>query len=328
MDFNLQKIVGIEWHAQRIVLEKPNIGPQIFIVNTILDEAFNENDAVLIMQGSYDPPTLSHIELIKRAIRRARELFKNKQLYLLLLLSLSHVEKSMELTRRTILSSRVEMLELVLSEVEFGVPVSIGLSNVARYLDLIKAVKNINDFSKIAFILGMDVFGKIFNQKYYNEPLKEVLPEIFEVDYFVAGRENIQSVEQFVKVTEENLGPHRSLIKKIHYLTLPKNVRQISSTRLRNELYQKATLNENLLIEGVQDYVTKHRLYTSEYSWVKKQTLIYEGVKKALEEKQTYQKALEFVQFLFREDINDERMLTDWKKHINRRWDQFQQQIT
>jgi len=329
LDFDLQKVVGIEWNAQRIVLERPKIGPRIVLVNEIRTNLLIDSDAILVMQGSFDPPTMSHIELIKSAVKKFEELFSNKRLHLLLLLSLSHVEKSLELTSRTILSSRVEMLELVLSKVEFDVPISIGISNVARYLDLIEALKTLKDFSRIGFILGMDVFRKIFDQKYYVEPLEEVLPKIFSVNYFVAGRENIQTVDQFEKMIREYLDQYKRLEERIHYVSLPEAVRPISSSFIRNDFRKGREIEKYYLPKSVQKYIVKHKLYTDDYSWIKRQTFIYEGVKKVLEEKQPLQKAIEFVQFLFEEEPkNGERILIDWKQHINRSWDQFQLQTT
>ena len=186
---SFNRIINIEWKAQKLIKEQNKIGPTIesitriqFDGKIIQDSDFNSY-SLICMQGSFDPPTLSHIELLNKAIQLQQKLNQDKQVYLVILLSLSHVEKQLNAIERSLLGYRIEMLELLFYKLRLNVSVDIAISNVARYIDLKEAIKKRYYNVIPSFIMGIDVFKKLFDPLYYSQSIESTLPSIFEVKY-------------------------------------------------------------------------------------------------------------------------------------------------
>ncbi|MFW9906545.1 MAG: hypothetical protein ACFFFH_19720, partial [Candidatus Thorarchaeota archaeon] len=172
MRSNINRIITVEWTAQELVYRFEETGPLIELLydtNTDAHKLAEEKPSqYLIIQGSFDPPTSSHINIITKAIDFHSKLNPSNSIKTILLLSLSHVEKKMDVLNRSLFGYRVEMLKKLFSFLELNVPISIGLSNVARYIDLIDAAQQISPSKKkISFIMGMDVFKKLLDPSYY-----------------------------------------------------------------------------------------------------------------------------------------------------------------
>ncbi|MHA1207395.1 MAG: hypothetical protein ACTSSO_07500, partial [Candidatus Hodarchaeales archaeon] len=103
----IDRIFEIEWKAQHLFQEYQLQGPLI----QLLSEVPTKNTDLLVIQGSFDPPLISHEELIDKAIRTHRKLSPNVKVAFLFLFSLSPIEKEVDLQDNSLLGYRVSMME-------------------------------------------------------------------------------------------------------------------------------------------------------------------------------------------------------------------------
>jgi nicotinic acid mononucleotide adenylyltransferase len=200
------KYFEIEWKAQILQKKFKNEGPIIeiltapssYVKNLSKNTHTSQGLHYLIIQGSFDPPTVPHLTLISKSVEILSKQHDQDSIRVIVLLSLAHVEKIPNVLRRSLLGERVEMIEYLLEEFDLNVPIMVGLSNVARYIDLNKAAKkSLEKLDSLTFITGMDVFKKIFDSDYYSSSLDKVLPDVFKAKFIVASRNDIIGQEQF-----------------------------------------------------------------------------------------------------------------------------------
>ena len=80
----LKSTIGIEWVAQTLMRNFKTRGPLISIERDFTES--KEFDSLLIFQGSFDPPLLSHYELIHQSISLFQKQFTEAKVARLLLL--------------------------------------------------------------------------------------------------------------------------------------------------------------------------------------------------------------------------------------------------
>ena len=94
MNERLKSLFKIEWEAQKLLHEIKTTGPQIKSITTINpphSRRSKESINYLIIQGSFDPPTIAHIALLKRAIKLLEKNNPNSTYHIFfLLLQLSY----------------------------------------------------------------------------------------------------------------------------------------------------------------------------------------------------------------------------------------------
>ncbi|MFX0170480.1 MAG: hypothetical protein ACFE9L_01040 [Candidatus Hodarchaeota archaeon] len=268
----MNNIIQTEWKAQDIVLNTHKTGPKIeilFQTSGHLTPCYetNKGSHFLIMQGSFDPPTITHFELLKKAIELKRTINPSEPIDILMLLSLSHVDKRLNVLERSLLGYRIEMFELLLeklTEIELNIPITLGLSNVARYIDLIPGVlRKFHNSKSITFIMGIDVFKKVLEQRYYEHPLSKVIPQIFQANYFVAGREKITVENEFIKFLKDRISNIRIVKDKVFFITMPEHTHFLSATLLRKKIAIEGIKKENNLHPVILNYLKEKPLYSS-----------------------------------------------------------------
>ncbi|MFX0182748.1 MAG: hypothetical protein ACFE95_06650 [Candidatus Hodarchaeota archaeon] len=264
----LNKLVQIEWKAQKIVKNTLITGPKIEVIFQTSSRRAQPNTKkshLLIMQGSFDPPTVTHIELLRRAVKLKKSFKPKDNIEIIILLSISHVDKRLNVIDRSLLGYRIEMLRLLLKEVrgpEFKVPITLGLSNVARYIDLIEGVRqDFQNIKSITFIMGMDVFKKVLEPKYYEHPFSKVLPQIFQANYFVASREDIIKEKDFIKLLKDRISNIKSVQEKIFFITMPEDTRFLSSSLLRKKIAREGISKETNIHPVILNYLIQNSLY-------------------------------------------------------------------
>ncbi|MHA1940252.1 MAG: hypothetical protein ACXACP_00160 [Candidatus Hodarchaeales archaeon] len=285
----LRKITEIEWIAQELLLRFQNIGPKIRIVQKLSNKnqfVPSKYNSVLAIQGSFDPPLFSHLELIKRSINLHKEKESDKNVALLLLLSPTHVEKYIDLTTRSLLGIRVLIIDLFLSELAESIDIFIGVSNIPLYIDLTKAIRDLFSLRiKVTYIMGLDVFTKLFHQKYYTEPLKDIFPKLFQSNFYVAGRNEVFTKELFVEYLQKL--PNIALqafqeYKSIQFVNLEKKFRYSNSTEVRTQLADRYEENITLIEPNVLEYLKTHQIYVSNSEITVKQVIIQQIVRLAI----------------------------------------------
>ena len=331
--------ITVEWTAQELLYRFEETGPLIELILDINPDTHQVAEAkssqYLIIQGSFDPPTSSHIDIILKAINFHSKLKPLVPIKVILLLSLSHVEKRMDVINRSLFGSRIEMLEKLFSSLEFNAPISIGLSNVARYIDLIDAAQQISTNKKeISFIMGTDVFIKLLDPSYYTISLEQALPLIFRADYYIAGRKDIFSQEEFSTFLNENL--EDQFQKQVHFLKLEESHRFLSSSLIREMMSRKKTIPETYIHSTIFKYLKENNIYQLTPIWLAKKIaiqLVVELTLKADKDQSTARKILErLLPEIERDKTLQQRLITEYKSgkkmEIRKKWTQISNLIS
>jgi nicotinic acid mononucleotide adenylyltransferase len=328
----------VEWTAQELLYRFEETGPLIKLmldINPDFHQIEDKTYQYLIIQGSFDPPTSSHIDIISKAIDFHSKLKPSTPIKLILLLSLSHVEKKMDALNRSLFGYRVEMLEKLFSSLKLDIPISIGLSNVARYIDLIDAAQQISANSKkISFIMGMDVFKKLLDPSYYTMSLEQALPLIFRAEYYIAGRKDIFSKEEFSTFLNENLDDQFQ--KYIHFLTLKKTHRFLSASLIREMVSRKETIPESYIHSTILNYLRENNIYQLTPIWMTKKVAIQSVINltlKADKDQLTAEKILERLLPEIKSDKTlQQKLITEYKSgkktEIRKKWTQISNLIS
>lgn len=333
---NLERIIRVEWIAQELKQRFEKFGPLIEPVINIIPDDFpiEEEDSnsynYLIIQGSFDPPTSSHIELLSKAIKLRSDINPSDKNKIILLLSLSHVDKKLNVLNRSLLGYRVEMLEDLFSSLKLKTPITIGLSNVARYIDLIDAAhQSYTNIRSLTFIMGMDVFKKLLDPSYYSKSLEQVFPLIFRADYFIAGREDVFSEEDFVLFLNSQLSSEYH--KNIHFLSTPKSYRFLNATSIREKYSKKQPSQEAYTHSAIRKYLENNNIYRLTSKWIATKIAIQSIVQLALEAGKDQIIATEILRQLLPEIISDiqlqQQLITEYRTEkntqITERWTQL-----
>ncbi len=173
-----------------------------------------------ILSGSFNPLTLAHIELA----RRAKQNFKIDHI----LFTVGRVIIDKEGVEGLSLEDRLLLLSLI--AVEEG-STSVAVVNRGLYFEHAKAFRSLlGSKSKIFFVVGMDKVMQIFEPRYYqdrNAALQCLFTEaqLVAADRSSWGREDLKQL----LAREEN----RPYEDRIFSLTLPEEFRGLSSSELR-----------------------------------------------------------------------------------------------
>jgi len=159
------------------------------------------------------------------------------------------------------------MLEKLSKSLDLQLAITIGLSNVARYIDLIEAAQqSFSNIRNITFIMGLDVFKKVLDVYYYSEPLEKVFPLIFKADYFVAGREKVFSDKEFSLYLKNHLPTDYH--QKVHFLAMPNHFRFLNATSIREGYSKNQSSQKNSIHPVIERYLEKENLYRSTSKWI------------------------------------------------------------
>ena len=325
MEELVNRIIEVEWISQSILHGFNKLGPSIHLVrkrNFLTNSSLSgKEDHLLIIQGSFDPPLKSHTQLIKQALMEYQSRFPEENVKLLILLSLSHIEKRPNLLSHSTLGLRVVMLERLLDSLGLKVPWMIGISNVARYIDVTKAIKKLSSEDVIiTYIMGLDVFDKLFNQKYYSKDLDEVLPEIFQVNYFVAGRDEVFKKEEFQKYLKTLGKSYQQMINEsVTFISLPEELRFISSTEVRNILSQNPSTDVPSIHPVIKDFLQTVQPYSLNSPYNVKQIIIQICANLAIKNGLSSEKCMERTLYFINEfKLNSKLQIQILKEYKNK----------
>ena len=315
----LKSTIGIEWVAQTLMRNFKTRGPLISIERDFTES--KEFDSLLIFQGSFDPPLLSHYELIHQSISLFQKQFPEAKVALLVLLSLSHVEKGTNLFNRSLLGLRIEMLDSLLSSMTLHVPWMIGLSNSGRYIDLTTAIKY---YFKPTYIMGIDVFDKLFQGTYYSEPLTVILPEIFETNYIVAGRDDIVDTDKFDSYIQSLPSETQNMIKEtdnIFFLSINSKFQYESATRVRKKLSLGHSTQIPSLHPHTFRFIQDTHLYSNHKTILSIQIIIQIYVRKMIEHNMDLHECVsqtqDFISKIYTDQKVQTRILSEYREGTN-----------
>ncbi len=263
------RILEIEWIAGLLAKNYSYLGPQLEFLCSIhkgkvIKRPILSYSKLLVIQGSFDPPTQAHIEIIRHSLKILKDNNPLDTITLIVLLSLQHVQKKIDLLNHTLLGYRIAMLEALFQAEDLGIEVILGLSNVALYIDLNKALKNTiqADFQSIYYITGFDVFKKIFDSKYYEIDLQDTFSLIFKSNFIVPARNGVFSEEDFIIFLKKSLGGFWENYKeKIRFFLLPEGFRLVSSTHIRQSVLSNDLQAGLFLHPVIKNYIADNNLY-------------------------------------------------------------------
>lgn len=118
---------------------------------------------LLVLDSSFNPPTLAHMSLIKAAVSRYPS-----SPQVLLLLGTSNPDKPTQTPENY--AHRLAMIQLFAKELSFvaSQPV-IALTKHSRFIDKVSDMQQLAPWKTIVFLVGYDTLLRIFDPKYYLE---------------------------------------------------------------------------------------------------------------------------------------------------------------
>src|SRR5881275_169700 len=179
---------------------------------------------IIVFPGSFNPPTLAHLALLKQAWQFARV---HGPMLVYAALSTHITDK--ERVQRPLLLDRIVLLETVLrNHVRHT---GIILFNRGLYVEQSAAVHSaFPQVSDLYFLIGFDKIVQIFDPRYY-EDRDLALHELFELaDFLVAPRGEAGPEELSLLLDRPE---NRQYAGHVHALPLSAAYRNISSTNIR-----------------------------------------------------------------------------------------------
>ena len=224
----------------------PNGDPQICCVYRAARPIKAGGRRLGIFSGSFNPPTIAHIEMIEAA-QKKYDLDE-----ILLILARANVDKGVF---GLSLADRLLMLKLyALNREDF----SVAACSHGKFIEKIEAIKPAYPPSThFSFIVGYDTFVRLFDPKYYTD-LHGALEALFDqCRFIVANRQeyDLAAVKQVMETSD-----YRRYAKCIDLIELPEFYAEISSTDIRTQI-QAGNSVDHLVPSEVQEFLKAVHAY-------------------------------------------------------------------
>jgi nicotinamide-nucleotide adenylyltransferase len=210
-----------------------------------------------VFASSFNPPTIAHIELI----RRAAEAFSLDES-----LALAGKTNADKLEYECSLADRLAMLKLAFEFADSHT--SIGLSSHAFYVDMIDALERAcSPQTDLHFIVGFDTFERVldpanrYTARYHRKfsDRVEALEYLFaHSSFIVAGRAGAGLDSVRLLVEREPAVP----FERVLYLDFPADLGELSATEVRNRRRAGQPIG-GLVPAAVELYVIQQGLYAT-----------------------------------------------------------------
>lgn len=220
----------------------------------LIERAAYRGPRLGIFSSSFNPPTIAHIELI----RRARNDFSLDEV--LALAGTANADKS---DYECALEDRLMMLAAAFEERE---RVSIGLSSTAYYVDMVDALRRAYGAeTRLHFILGFDTFERVLDHqgKYTGRYFRRFGGRAEAISYLlsestliVAGRDGAGG-DEVRALAERETATERG---RVLSLDLPAELGERSASEVRSRVRSGLPIS-GLVPPSVEDYIRRHNLY-------------------------------------------------------------------
>src|SRR5947209_4726348 len=234
---------------------------------------------IIVFPGSFNPPTIAHLALLKQAREFALhqalpETNRSKTVLVYAAISRHIVDK--EHVERPLMLDRIMLLQMILQRHLPGA--GIILFNRGLYVEQAEAVRtSFPEVERLFFLIGFDKIVQILDPRYY-ENRDDALNELFKLaELLVAprGRNGASDLADLLRQTQ-----NQPFAPYIHALPFDPAYRDISSTRIR----QQADTYPQDVPEEVQRFMRETHAYESPTQVADGTTIDYYGERvKALE---------------------------------------------
>ncbi len=203
------------------------LDPQAPSQALIVPDSPTPEGKIIVFPGSFNPPTIAHLALLKQAWQFARV---HGPMLIYTALSTHIIDK--EQVQRPILLDRIFLLEQVLRK--HVRHTGIMLFNRGLYVEQAAAVRRaFPSVSDLYFLIGFDKIVQIFDPHYYKDR-DQALDELFEqAEFLVAPRGEAGPEELAILL---NRPENRHYAAYVHTFPLNAQYHNISSTNIRQGL--------------------------------------------------------------------------------------------
>ncbi|HMG32428.1 MAG TPA: nicotinate-nicotinamide nucleotide adenylyltransferase [Blastocatellia bacterium] len=220
----------------------------------VLRRASRTGKRLGVFAASFNPPTIAHLELMRRAADR----FSLGEL--LALAGVANADKSVY---ESTLSDRLEMMLAASSE---DPRISVGVSSHAFYVDMVDALDDVYpDDTDLHFIIGFDTFERVldpqdrYTVRYHRrfENRREALDYLFSrAKLIVANRAGSKQsdIERLLQHEPE------AVRKGVLLLEFPEELTSCSATEVRKRIRGGVSISD-LVPPEVESYIIDRGLY-------------------------------------------------------------------
>jgi len=200
----------------------------------IIDPAQNlRSGRVGIISGAFNPPTLAHVELA----RRAKEGFKLDRI----LFTMSRITIDKEKVEGILLEDRMLLLSLMAKELGWA---SVAAVNKGLYFEQARAFRSLlGNKARLFFVVGMDKVIQIFDPRYYQDRDTALKGLFTEVQLIAGNRGPLaeKELKEFLSKKENQVYEDR-----VYPLTLPEGLKDLTSTELRTRIANGEAVQDQL----------------------------------------------------------------------------------
>jgi nicotinic acid mononucleotide adenylyltransferase len=218
---------------------------------SLIDPSHTASGRIGILSGSFNPPTLAHVELA----RRAKKLFGLDRVFF----TLSRLTVDKEQIEGMILEDRLMLLSLLAEELRWA---SVAVFNRGLYFEQAKAFRSLlGGKARLSFIVGMDKLIQIFDPRYYRDREEALGILLTEAQLLVAMRGDLGMNDLEALLGRSENDPYRD---RVFPFSLPKQLKGVSSSALREAVVSgEATRGE--VPEIVEQFLVESKAYLSPY---------------------------------------------------------------
>ncbi len=212
------QIASLRQYARRIAAIRATEAPRIEIIT--LPARAAETEPILLLPGSYNPPTTAHLALAEASLRAV----PGASLYLALGTTIINKEH----TERATLLDRLLLLDLIARRTG---QIGVLLTNQGLYVEQARAARAaFPQASELLFVVGFDKIEQIFDARYYQHR-DAALKELFSLaSFMVAPRANHEAADIATLLSQPGNQQFQPFVR---VLPFPPDYREIASSQIR-----------------------------------------------------------------------------------------------
>lgn len=215
-----------------------------------------EQEPLCIVDSSFNPPNFAHIKLAQLGLEHVPGSI------VVFLLATGNADKPA--ASPTEFVHRVELMKRAALHVDpTGSRVRVGLTTAPFFIDKAQAFHNEFKANRLLFMVGYDTLVRFVDQKYYKEPVSQVLNKFFDAAEMMVLTRRDESIKANVEIDpkkqieagNELVGIHKS---RVHFILSQDDTVDISSSRARASLQDLQACSPASVVE----YAVEHNLYS------------------------------------------------------------------